>query len=260
MLLFFDIDGTLIDLKTHLLPESALRSLRSAHEKGHLLFLNTGRTPCFVDERLYQLPFDGMVCGCGTYVTLHGHVLLERELSREQALEAVSVFRSFQLPCAYEGDRKISFDDALPVNEELCYIREDARRHGLEGNTSDADFTFTKFYAYARDPGVMKALEERLHGAFTCIGRGGKYGAWEGVPTGFSKATGMDLILKHTGFTLRDCIAFGDSNNDLPMLRHAGTSVCMGHAPEDVKEACTHVTGKVMEDGIELALKSLSLI
>ncbi|MBR5111620.1 MAG: HAD-IIB family hydrolase, partial [Clostridia bacterium] len=51
MLLFFDIDGTLFD-DSRKLPASVLPALEKAHENGHLLFINTGRTLCNLDHRL----------------------------------------------------------------------------------------------------------------------------------------------------------------------------------------------------------------
>ena len=44
--LFFDVDGTLIDEQTKIVPESTLRALKQARENGHLVFINTGRTSC----------------------------------------------------------------------------------------------------------------------------------------------------------------------------------------------------------------------
>ena len=44
--LFFDVDGTLIDEQTKIVPESTLRALKQAEKNGHLVFINTGRTSC----------------------------------------------------------------------------------------------------------------------------------------------------------------------------------------------------------------------
>ena len=43
-ILFFDIDGTLLTSHPFKVPESTSRALTKAHENGHLLFINTGRT------------------------------------------------------------------------------------------------------------------------------------------------------------------------------------------------------------------------
>lgn len=55
-------------------------------------------------------------------------------------------------------------------------------------------------------------------------------------------------------------MAFGDGENDLPMLRHAHIGVAMGNADEFVKKQADYVTDSVDEDGILTALKHFELI
>ena len=50
-------------------------------------------------------------------------------------------------------------------------------------------------------------------------------------------------------------IAFGDSGNDIDMLRAAGIGVAMGNAEEEAKAAADFVTLANTEDGIVYALK-----
>ena len=52
--LFFDIDGTLIGLKSHQLNEKDIASLAALKEKGYLLFIATGRDFC-IPEEIIQL-------------------------------------------------------------------------------------------------------------------------------------------------------------------------------------------------------------
>ena len=64
--LFFDIDGTILSEITGKIPESASAALQKAHDLGHLLFINTGRTICGLPPMIGQLPFRGSLCGCGS--------------------------------------------------------------------------------------------------------------------------------------------------------------------------------------------------
>jgi len=43
--LFFDIDGTLVSFKTHEIPTSTKQVLKQLKDKGHRLFIATGRGP-----------------------------------------------------------------------------------------------------------------------------------------------------------------------------------------------------------------------
>lgn len=43
MVIFFDIDGTIIDDQTHQIPPSTIRAVERLREKGHIPIINTGR-------------------------------------------------------------------------------------------------------------------------------------------------------------------------------------------------------------------------
>ncbi len=68
---FFDIDGTIVSLRTHKIPASAVRALEGLRRRGVLLFLATGRSsadmPRPIRELEARLPFDGTLAFNGQY-------------------------------------------------------------------------------------------------------------------------------------------------------------------------------------------------
>ena len=80
------------------------------------------------------------------------------------------------------------------------------------------------------------------------------------IPTGSSKQVGMDKILEYFNIPLEATMAFGDGGNDISMLQHAGISIAMGNASEQVKQAAQYVTAPIDEDGIAKALKHFGII
>ena len=80
------------------------------------------------------------------------------------------------------------------------------------------------------------------------------------IPATGGKDHGMDAILEHFHIPLEESMAFGDGENDLTMLRHAGVGVAMGSASEVVKAGAGYITGSVEEDGIVSALKHFALL
>lgn len=70
------------------------------------------------------------------------------------------------------------------------------------------------------------------------------------IPAASGKGTAVDNIIGHYGFSRDEAIAFGDGDNDIEMLRTAGTGVAMGNAPDSVKAAADAVCRSVDEDGI----------
>ena len=67
-------------------------------------------------------------------------------------------------------------------------------------------------------------------------------------------------ICKILKIDVRNSIAFGDSENDIPMLKAAGVGIAMKNAEIDVKKASDMSTLSNNEDGIPYALSELNVI
>ena len=62
------------------------------------------------------------------------------------------------------------------------------------------------------------------------------------------------------GISRKDTFCFGDSVNDIEMLRAVGTGIVMGNGEPAAREAADYVTDPVAENGIYNALEHLGLI
>lgn len=75
-----------------------------------------------------------------------------------------------------------------------------------------------------------------------------------------SKATGIEVLLKHYGYTVDEAIAFGDNYNDIEMLQLIPQSVVMANAPDAVKKLAAHVTDSNEAGGIYTYLAKRGII
>nr|WP_243465552.1 HAD-IIB family hydrolase [Oenococcus oeni] len=73
---------------------------------------------------------------------------------------------------------------------------------------------------------------------------------WNFCLKGVNKSFGLGQLIKHFGWTFDNVMAFGDEENDLPMIKSAGIGVAMGNAIKEVKEAAQAVTKLNTEDGV----------
>ena len=62
------------------------------------------------------------------------------------------------------------------------------------------------------------------------------------------------------GFSIDECMAFGDGGNDIAMLKAVGTGIAMGNSSDEVKAAADYVTTSVDEDGIYNGLRHFGII
>ena len=75
-----------------------------------------------------------------------------------------------------------------------------------------------------------------------------------------SKATGIEVLLKHYGYTVDEAIAFGDNYNDVEMLSYIPQSVVMANAPAAVKKLAAAVTDSNEAGGIYTYLVKVGVI
>ena len=55
-------------------------------------------------------------------------------------------------------------------------------------------------------------------------------------------------------------MAFGDGENDIPMIKAAGIGVAMENGMPEVKAIADYITSDVKEDGIVAALKHFEIL
>lgn len=78
------------------------------------------------------------------------------------------------------------------------------------------------------------------------------------VPHGWSKASAVRVIQILMAIDKDEIVAFGDSDNDLEMLKAVGHPVAVANANERVKAVCRHFIGSVDEDAVGQALNDLA--
>ena len=121
-----------------------------------------------------------------------------------------------------------------------------------------SNLVFDKFCIGVHKNSDFKSFSEKYSKIFTIIDRGNSF--YEIVPSNCSKATGIEFLMKYFNVEKKDTIAIGDSNNDLPMLEFAGTSIAMKHSPKTVLDKSDYITDDVFGDGIYNAMKHFKLI
>ena len=80
---FFDIDGTLIE-GTHpdyrYMRENVQKAIRKLQEQGHYVFIASGRSLAFLDEKIRNFGFDGYVLLNGSVIFFMIRLFIERHL------------------------------------------------------------------------------------------------------------------------------------------------------------------------------------
>ena len=241
------------------MSESTKEAIRIARANGHICMINTGRTKRLVGEDITgQVEFDGLLLGCGSEIEYRGRRLMHKTFTLKESQAILDAMKKYHVDAILEGSR----EDYAPRGEEVfsqafrdMAAEIEERKYDRYANALG---NFDKLYAYAETPEGMDAMKRELAGILDFIDR--EHGYHELVPTGYSKATAIRYITDYLKIPMEDTVAIGDSNNDLPMLQYAHTSIAMGNSSEQVLETADYITTDVDKDGIWNALKWLGVL
>lgn len=253
--IFLDVDGTLVSFQTHRVSPAALEALWALRNQGIKLFIATGRHIQMLSQLQRLFPFDGYITLSGQYCVCGDRVLLRHPIAPQAAAELIAATQSAGFSCIYLEEQEIY------INRADQYARQFVQELDLP-------------MPPVRDP--SRALDRTLYQAVAFLSRENEHlllsqaphlktTRWhphflDVIPASGGKDQGMDAILDYLHIPLEATMAFGDGENDLSMLTHAGIGVAMGSASDQVKAAADYVTGTVDEDGIPSALKHFGLI
>ena len=254
-LIFFDIDGTLMD-HNKMVPESTKRAIEQLQEKGHIVAIATGRAPFMYKELREELKIDTYVSFNGQYVVVNGEPIYKNSLDKKGIELLTHLGITNQHPLVYMDHENMKANAA-----EHLYIQESVDSLKLKDNILSYDPLFYEknalyqsllFCTQDQEEEYIKHFKE-----FDFI-RWHEYSV-DVLPAGGSKAKGIQQVMDALGFKLEDVYAFGDGLNDLEMIQFVGHGVAMGNAHESLKKVAKYITKNVDEDGILEGLKLVNL-
>ena len=253
--IFFDVDGTLVSFRTHQVSPAVVQALHTLREKGIKLFVATGRHPAMLSYLRSVFPFDGWVTLSGQFCFCGERVLHRNPMDRQAVEELVSAAKSNAFSCIFlEGrDIYINYADSYTrrfmadLDLPLPPVQDPAR--ALEGELYQGITFLTKENEHLLLRRAPHLKTTRWHPHFLDV-----------IPSDGGKDVGMDAMLEHFQIPLEESMAFGDGENDLSMLLHAGIGVAMGTAHQGLKELADYAAPSVEEDGVVRALEHFGLL
>lgn len=194
-LLFFDIDKTLLTPYPWAVPASARIALKKAHDNGHLLFVNSGRTYAMIPEIIRKIGFDGYVCGCGSQIYMNGELLFSSSIPNSLCREIIEILRNCKIPAFFERPDKILYDNgSCSLPGAIQNLKTEVEVEDLSLYTSEIyhSFTFDKFLAFPAADSDTDTFRKFVDEHFLCFIHDDK--AWELTQKNCSKATGIRFL------------------------------------------------------------------
>jgi len=252
-LIMLDMDGTLFTNDKRITIET-MQSLLNAHKLGIKIGIATGRPVFNVKRTVQAYQLEGVV---DYIVGLNGVEVAN--------LITDCIYYQDQISCDMSCDvyEKLKHTDMnmIAYTPECAYARFDEPRvhrlcKHLQLPLQIYDFssdtkTWNKLLAMRSYPFTKEECEylvsinnERYHGFITDVD------CFEIVNSKVSKSSGIKVICEELGITMDEVMAFGDSGNDIDMLKAVGYGVVMANGSNEAKVVAKYETLSNEEDGI----------
>lgn len=256
--LFFDIDGTLIDAYAGVpeIPAGVQRKMRELQQQGNLLFIASGRPYAFISKTISDFGFDGMILANGAHVELNGEFIHHQPTDLQKTINLIKHLDEHGYEYIIETSRGSYLNPEFKVLEEFyyrCNINEDYLI--TDFNKEDVIDRCLKIEVNV-PVDKMDEIENIIKDDFN-YDKHGTENAFEIYSNVISKATGIQKVLEHLNLNNQDSYAFGDGLNDLEMIQLVGTGVAMGNAVPELKEVSDLVCDTVGNNGLEKVLVDL---
>ena len=252
-MVFSDMDGTLLWKGIRLSVEN-YNAIRKVVDKGVDFVICTGRGVFGVEPYLKQLDLIGkkgyVICqnGAAVYDLRDMKMVIRRSFSPSLLKPVTDFARSLGgLELFYYDDRTFMCEKLTDEVAEYCQMMKTSPN--LINDPTDYDGEFTKCLF----SGPREKLEQVKHFAKELLGDQVNlfYSSetyMEFVINGVDKGSALEATAKEAGVELKDTIAIGDGDNDLPMILKAGLGVAMKNGEAHVKAAADYVTERTAEE------------
>ena len=243
-IIFFDVDGTLVNPRTGLISDRTKEALIRLRRNGILLCIATGRPPASLPD-LTGLPFDAFLTCNGALCYTEDQIIAQNPIPAEAVRKVIANAAKLGRPVT------VALRDRLAANGTDPDLAEYYRMAGLE-LTVAADFDeASRGNVYQMMLGCRVSDHEAvIRGAEGVSITYSWDRAADVIPNGNGKGVAVMRILEHFRLTAAEAMAFGDGFNDKEMLQSVGTGVAMGNAGAQLKAIADDVCGTAWEDGI----------
>ena len=251
---FFDVDNTLLDHRSHEVPQSALDAIAELKAAGHTIVIATGRSYGHARPHIEDIPANYTITLNGACILKDGMVVASTPLARPALVELFEWMRELGHPFGVNRGESCYISAETPASmvplqgvrmptqsEDAFYLREDVCQGWL-------------FFDEALDAELMPRMAERFP-QFDFV-------RWhrtavDVMPKATNKWTGCQWVLAQTGFAAAEAVAFGDGLNDREMLQGVGLGIAMGNGHPELKAIADRVAPALADHGVARMLAEL---
>ena len=260
-----DLDGTLVTEEKKITGRTK-DAVREMMKQGGTLILSSGRPSHGIWHVARELELEQK----GGYILSYnggelldcrdGSVKFSVTIPKNRIPEIIKLSRDYETAIlTYEGD------DVITESGEDFYVHGEARNvkmnvREVEDLISYLTFPVVKLMMVGTEEKIaeMEPIVREALGEEFSVFRSEAYHL-EILPAGIDKGSGLRRTLEFLGDSAEECIACGDYDNDIPMVREAGLGVAMENGCPAIREAADYITDSNEADGVAKVIEKFML-
>lgn len=252
-----DLDGTLLNSKKNISKRN-IKILHKMYKKGVEIIIVTGRSFESVEIKVkeFTFPYD-VICYNGAKIVKNGEVIYEKNLSEEIVKKLIDISKQekahlnlYQNEIWYVENK--NSQEAINYRQSSCLIPEE------RDFTTFENFEMTKAL-FISDRETLKKIEKEISKTMggTVYTAYSQNNFFEVLNKEVNKGLTLEKFLKLKNIDKKNCVAFGDAENDIEMLSLVGYGVAMENSKYEIKEKAKYITKSNDEDGVAVFLENL---
>lgn len=255
-LLFTDLDATFLDDNKNV-PEPNHLAVQEMLEQGHKVIIATGRSLSSALLQAERLQLDRQGCYCIAYnggqIYDFGteKLIYHKTVPVRCAKEAYQICKKYGVHIhTYDATHVLTPEENESVKKYCSLVHVPYKV--ISGLFEQLDFEPSKVLMSDFDKtGILKTVQREVDAA--CKGETDTFFSCEEylemVRHGVSKGAAVQFLCEYLNVDLKDTVACGDAENDIPMIETAGVGVCMCNGDTKVKEKADYITTRNNNEG-----------
>lgn len=255
-IVFFDIDGTLIDSVKGMndISPKVKESIKEIQENGDYAFIATGRPYGFLPKTILEFGFDGFILANGAHIIINDKTIYSDSIDKVFIKNLVEELENNNIEYVLQGEKYCymkkhfkNFHNYLDkIKTPKNYIKdeynyEDINIHKVEMLCENDEMENLCLNIVKKNPecDYFSSINKR---------------AIEMYIKKNTKSKAILKVINYLNIPIENTYAFGDGKNDMDMLKEVGCGIAMGNASDEVKEIADYVTESVYNDGVAVGI------
>ena len=195
----------------------------------------------------------------GAYVEACGELIFKADIPKETVASVTDFCRQYPQISNFLCGVKSAYCEKNSVSDDIFnFMKIYMPRMEWVDDFKKVDDQFLKFALLVPEGETFeyeKLLRENLQGKLIPTTSG--HGSIDLIISGCHKASGIKRLVEKFKISAAECAAFGDSGNDIEMLKYCGESYAMDNAAQNVKDVAKYICPSNNEDGVLVALDKI---